>query len=155
MALPDLTKVVPIYRAHIDNFINSLGKNIKVVFETTVENVSDGFNDPMRPNSIKKPDYKTTTDDGKPTTTENYKIIKGLIQYNPKDFVNFGVNIEDNNNVIRVKTFLADLQYLVRCQYIIPNFDSDDLLLQKFKLIRAPIPRGILHDYYAYTYWQG
>jgi hypothetical protein len=154
MPLPDLTKLVPIYKSHIDNFINSLGKNVKVVFEPTITEVEDGFNDPVRPGSIKKPVYKTETSEPSPEITENSMFLKALIQYSPKDFENFGIKFEANESIIRLKTFIADVQYLTRCKYIVPNYDSDLLFQQKFKLIRTPMPRGILYDYYAYTYWK-
>lgn len=150
----NLRQIVPIYRQVMDEFINDLGKNIKIIFESTITSVDNSFNDPVRPESLLKPDFKTSNSIPSPTKVENSETIKALIQYNPKDFQNFGIKINAEATIIRLKTFMSDIPSLIRCKYIIPNFDSESLFGGKFRLIRAAIPRGIYEDRYAYTYWE-
>lgn len=146
-------KLVKLYQDSIDEFINNLGKNILVVYESTISSVSDSFNDPIRIDSVKQPDFKKTTTSSAPTVVENSETIKALITYNPKDFESFNLKLNDDANVIRLKTYITDIPKLKRCSYIIPNYDVEQLHQTKFSLLRAPIPRGIQQDRYAYTYW--
>lgn len=134
----------------MDNFITSLGKNIKIVFEPTITNVSTDNHDSVRNTSIKRPEYKDPTD---LTTVENSRMILGLIKWNPTDFENYSDNIRKNDTLLRLKTFMLDVPDLLRCKYIIPNFDSSAIFQPRFTLIRQAMPRGIKEDRYAYTYW--
>lgn len=153
MALPDFSKHVQKYKAHIDNVINTLGKNVQLIFESQVSSVGPTFNDPVRNRSTRKPSFKTTNSNPAPSVTTSTLTIKGLVQWNPKDFENFGIKIEQGSNIIRVKTFLRHTPDLMRCKYLIPNLDTESIHQAKFRLFRSPIPRGLGNDEYSITYW--
>lgn len=154
MNFPDYSNAINIFQDGIDSLIDNLGKNVTLVFRDTTTNVNTSFNDPIRNKTIRMPDFKKSPSVSAPTRSENTKVIKALISYNPKDFKNFGLNLNENDVIVRLKTYLTILPDLVHCDYMIPSSDVQDALLHKFKLIRAPVPRGLGEDRYAYTYWK-
>jgi hypothetical protein len=154
MAL-DLTNIIKIYQDNIDDLIKQLGKPVVLHFYETITNVNDEFNDPVRPGDIRKPDYTQTQESTAPNVSENTKTIKALIQYKPKEFdkqaIDLGIN--DPRGTIRLKTLLTDVPDLVRCQFIVPNADSQNILKSEYKLVGQPIPVGLAKDRYAVSYW--
>jgi hypothetical protein len=146
--------LVKVYQTEIDSLIENLGKNITLYFKPTVTNVQDEFDDPLRENELRKPSYKGTPEVPAPDETQNTKIIKALIKYDPKDFEHFGLRVDHPSAVIRLKSFLTDVPDLLRCQYIKPNVNSQDIIFGNYKIIRAPIPVGLQKDRYSISYWE-
>jgi hypothetical protein len=153
MAL-DLSTVVPIYQENIDALINQLGKNVTLYFKTTISNVSEEFDDSIREESLRKPGYKTTSEDPAPTETQNTLTIKALIQYNPNNYERFGIRVNQPSSIIRLKTFLTDIPSILRAEYVVPNVDSKDIIFGKYRLIGDPIPVGLQADRYAVSFWE-
>lgn len=154
MGVPDLSGIPKIYREQIDNVLNTLGKNVKIVYQPTVTSVNTSFNDPIRNRDTRKPSYKTTNSAPAPAVTENSDTIKALINWNPKDFEDYGISVEAGDTIVRLKTYITDLHKLNRADYIIPNVDVEPAHQQKFTMIRQPTPRGLGLDRYVYTYWK-
>ena len=153
MGLPNLRKVIKPYRQHIDNMINNMGKDLTLHFVKKTTTVNDGFNDPVRNKSTRKPNFKSAAGETAPTRVTNTKTIKALIEWDPKDFKDFTGKVNKRDTVIRVKTYLTDVPDLLQCKYVVPNSEHENIHLQQFKLFRAPMPRGLGEDRYAYTYW--
>ena len=153
MPVPNFDKVVKAYKTQVDNLINNLGKNITLVFARTITNVNSDFNDPVHRHTVRRPKYKATASKPAPDVTKNTSTVKALIKWDPEEFEHFGIKINKDATVLRLKTFLTDVSALKRCTYIIPNKEVDPIIQSKFRLIRQPMPRGIRDDRYAYTYW--
>jgi len=142
---------ISVYKEGMDSLIENIGKNIRLVFiqEITAE-VSQDFDDEVRGGQIRKPLYK----DNAPTKTETYELIKGLIQYDPNDYKNYDLRINNSSNILRLKTYINNTPSLLKCDYIIPNFDISGYLYAKYSLLREPIPVGLGQDIYTISFWE-
>ncbi|MFA5759937.1 MAG: hypothetical protein WC942_11355 [Clostridia bacterium] len=145
----DVAKVVPIYQTEIDNLINQLGKKVELYFTSSVSNVSSDNYDSIRGANTRKPDYKTTVE-----KVGIVQVIKGLIKYNPSSYELADARVQQNKNIVRIKTFLVYLPDLLKCDYIIPNIDSAGYVRNKFKLVKGPVPIGLGEDRYCLSYWE-
>ncbi len=125
-----------------------------VIFDETRSDTTNDFSDMLRDESALKPDYKATSADIAPITTQNTTIIKALHKWNAKDYENFGIRVQEPNGVLRLKTMLTDAPALMRCRYIIPNYDSSMVIQNKFILLRQPYQIGLQVDRYCVTYWR-
>lgn len=154
MAL-NLSKLVPIYAAAIDNILEQMGKNVILTFGTAISTPTTDFDDNLRRDAQRKPDFKQTAIDLAPTRTTYTRTLKCLIKNNPKEFSNYGIRINDPKNAtVRLKTYLTDVPDLRRCLYVQVHSDVGAIIDSKFKLIMEPIPTGLKVDRYAYTYWE-
>lgn len=142
--------LITTYQLYLDELINTLGKNILLYYPPTITVNDESFADTVREGQLRKPDYKS---EDAPTKVENTEIIKALIEYQPKNFISFGTT-KDSANVLMLKCFLTDAPKLLRAEYIVPSYDSKDILYTKYRLIREPIPRGLQIDRYCVTYWE-
>lgn len=150
----DLTNIVKIYQNNIDDLINQLGKIVVICFEDTVSSVTDTFYDPVRGDELKQPGSKEMDISQNPSITTNSKTIKALHKYSPKEWNQVAPHINEPSSILRLKTFLDDVPSLLRCKYIIPNSQSQNILYTKFRLIKEPIPVGLQQDRYAVSYWE-
>jgi hypothetical protein len=153
MATLDLSKIVPIYQSAIDGVINQMGKPVLLVFEDTVTNMTDNFQDKVDDFETKKPLFKADSISDQPVITQNTKIITSLIQHNPKDFKTYDINVKEGTDIVRLKSFLTDVPDLDRCKYIIPNYSSIAIIGYKYRMLKNPVPRGLQIDRYAVSYW--
>lgn len=149
--LENIDEIVAIYQDSIDTLIDKLGKNVKLVFKPTVQNVSDELLDPIRDNESKKPSYKVEPLE---VSVENYRIIKALIKHTPKEYINFGLKIEHPENIVRLKTYLTDIPDLLRAEKIITNYDSEQLISLEYRILMDPVPAGLKEDRYAISFWE-
>lgn len=147
----DYTRLTKIYREENSSMIENLGKNVVLVFiETVTTEVAEDIDDNVRGESFRKPVFK----DNYPTVTETTRSIKALVQYNPADFKRYDNRINMANNILRMKTYISELPYLKKCDYIIPDYDVKNDIFTKFKLVREPIPIGLKEDTYCISYWE-
>ncbi len=180
----DLTDLVPIYQEAIDDIINSMGKNVMLIYPSQL-NISSNIYDNVNEDS-KLPEFKfgltvetsvigldgltleqlssltleeltvleLDSVEGSPSIEYETEVIKALIKYSPSDFVTFGTKAQLPDGVVRLKTFLSDVPKLKRCEYIMPNYDSRDIIYTRYRMIREPIPVGLQKDRYAISYWE-
>ncbi|TXT66134.1 MAG: hypothetical protein BAJALOKI3v1_50134 [Promethearchaeota archaeon] len=141
------------YYDKISELINNLGKPVTLYFKSTITNVNSEFNDPIHDRSLRKPSYKSTSTNNSPTEVENTSSITALIQYNPSDFQDFGINVNKNRGVVRLKSFLETLDDIKRCDYMIPNSDLSGVY-SKYRLIREPQPQGLGESKFIISYWE-
>ncbi len=145
--------VVEIYQTEIDSLIENMGKNVIVHMPVYVSNVSDEFYDPVT-GDIKMPDYKTESTDLSPSSSGVTVQIKALLKYNPREFETFGIKVNEPRGILRLKTYLTDVPNLQRCEFVVPNQNSQDVINSKYRLVRHPVPVGLQQDRYAITYWE-
>jgi hypothetical protein len=145
--------VVQIYQSNIDSLISVMGKEVTLVFPDTVTNVKSDYDDPLRHDVSRKPDFKNTSIDPIPIRTPNTKTIKALTKDDPKEFKDFNIRVDNAQAIVRLKTMLTDVPDLRRCSYIIVHSKIKDILEAKFRLIREPVPTGLQEDRYAISYW--
>lgn len=145
----DLDFIVSTYKAENDALITHLGKKVVLFFKQPYDStINIDVDDPVRGENLRKPIYK----DNIPNLVETTREIKALIQLNPSEFINDGV-LNEQNTVIRLKTFISEAKYLTLCDYIIPNYDIINDIYAKYRIIRAPIPIGLKDDQYCISYW--
>lgn len=147
----NLKPLIPIYQNAIDSIITEMGKDVLLVFPPTITQApSDASFDKIRNTPSKKPDFKQE----QPESTENTKIIKCLIRWNPKDKETYELRMNaDNKTIIRLKMFMTDVPDFERCSYIIPNYDANGLFNTRFAIIKKPYPVGLGQDRYSISYW--
>lgn len=153
MALFNIPKsLITLYQAGIDDLINQIGKNITLYFKPTITNVENQFKDIVRNDSLKKPNFATPVSDN-PSIVYNTKVIKALLQHNPRDFETFGIKFQQGQDVLRVKCFLTDIPDLNNCEYMIPNSDVQNVVYNKYKMLRQAVPQGLQEDRYSISFW--
>ena len=149
----NLKRLIPIYQANIDNLIDQLGKDIEIHFKPTTTNITPEARDRVR-NTSKFPDFKAQA----PTLIQYTKIIKALVKWNvlnkSRDLEHFGLRVDHNRHIVRLKSFLTDVPDLKRAEFIIPNVAVEQLIGIRFKLLRDPLPIGLGVDRYAVSFWE-
>lgn len=138
----DLGNIKEIYQHYIGEMIDKLGKNITLVMveESVVNDNEDG----------NLPDWKSPSTKIERVT----QSIKGLIEYDPRDFRKFAKEIEKGSNILQVKTYLRHINSIKTCLYIEPSADSQHTIPSRYRLIRAPIPIGLGEDAFVLTFWE-
>jgi hypothetical protein len=149
-----MSDIVAIFQTEIDGLLHSLGKPITMYFHQQVTNVNNEFYDPVRGRETKEPSYKASNSSSAPVVTETTKTINALIRNNPTDYQRFGLKINENNGIVRLKTYLSDVPDLKRCDYIVINTKELDIAEAKYRLAREPIPTGLQQNRYAISYWE-
>jgi hypothetical protein len=164
MAL-DLSFVVPIYQENIDALIDQLGKNITAYIGEVSTDCPNCDYDPVRKASSGRytsggpiPFVNGTTCpycSGKGKTITNVtSSFKGLVKWNPRDFNRLDLQINESENICRLKTFLSDIPNLMRAKYIVIDTAAQGTLGNKMYLLRKPIPIGLQESRYAVSYWR-
>jgi hypothetical protein len=150
MAL-DLTNVIPIYKERIDSLIDQMGRNHTLYFKDTI--VTEPSEDEVDKifGGSRRPDYKQNS---QIEVTKNTKIIKALIQWNPKDFELKEMRAEFPEGFIRLKTYISYIPDMLAADYVVADSDSVAITGElRYKLIRDIIPRGLGKDLYCVSYW--
>jgi len=157
--------LIEIYQSRIDSLINQLGKNVLLEFNPIIQPCTNCEFDIISGKS--KGIYKS----GGPIPFTKgqkcpyckgigfleqpvYKCIKCLIQWNPKDAENYGISIDDPASIVRLKGFLTDGDDMVRARAAITNYDIQDVIKLKVKLIKGPIIVGLRQSRYIITFWK-
>ena len=143
-----------LYQEGIDSLIDNVGKNVTIVFDSTVTNVTDEYFDQNSMTHEMKPSFKEDTVGEAPVVTDSTRTIKALTKWEPKEFQNYGIRVNNPEGIVRLKTYLTDLPDLLRSNYIIVNSNVKDVITCKCRLIRKPMPFGFKEDRYARTYWE-
>lgn len=153
LSASDFNDLQQIYQEENDSLIDNLGKPILLIFKQTVDSDidnSDDIDDNVRGESFRKPSYKANV----PVVTETTREIKGLIVFDPSDFKRMGNRIDIPDNILRIKTYITEIQYLTSCDYLIPNYNVSGHIYSKYKLFREPFPIGLKNDRYCISYWE-
>jgi len=149
MSFPNLAPLIPIYQNGIDNLLLQLGKPVKLFFKPTKIVVSEQDVDVLREEETLRPSYKT---DVLETETENSIIIKGLLEFNPRDFIRLGERAQSDDQIVKIKTMLTDLPNLERAEYCVPDWHGDHS--KRFKMFQTPIPQGLMESRYCVSFWK-
>lgn len=146
----DISNLVTAYQERIDWLINSAGKTITLHFKKVpIETIpQEDLQDPIRGPVVKSPIFKP----GGQLEEYDTSTIKALVQQNPKDFARFNIQINDTENVVRLKTYMTYAPSLLKCHHItLPN---QELVYTKYRLIREPTKHGLKDERYCLTYWE-
>lgn len=161
--IPD--SLIAIYQDNIDALINQLGKNTILFFEPSRSECPNCLYDVYRKQSTGV--YKT----GGPTPfargmkcpyckghglleTESQKCIKCLTKWRPREIVNYGIAIEDIDNIVRLKTYLIHMDDLMRAEHATVSHDSSDVVKIRVRRIINPFPVGLREDRYCISFWE-
>jgi hypothetical protein len=151
---PDPDEIVRLYQSGIDYLLDGYSKPIMLYFKETIGPVNEEFHDKVRPGEIKKPIYKATEENSYPSVADNTLTITGFIKHNPKDFANYGINVKDAKDVMRLKHYIRFTPDILRCDYCIPSQNTKELVYAKYKLLRPPFPIGLRDEKYAISFWE-
>lgn len=145
----DIDKLIPIYQENIDLLLAELGKPVKVVFEKVIQSTTNANRDDIR-RSSKKPSFKNDA----PTVQEEFVMLNALTQHSTKPYEDFGIRVDNNTSIVKLKTYMTDIPTLMKAKYIIPNFTTAGIIHQRYKLHSQPKPQGLKIDRYAVTFWE-
>ncbi len=157
--------LIQIYQSRIDALINQLGKKVLLEF------------DPVRspcPNCMFDQNRRRSTGiyiQGGPRpfergrrcpwckgegfeVTQETKCIIALLQWNPKDSKTYGISTSKRANVIRIKTFLTELDDLSRARTAIVDYDEVETDIFRVRLIKKPLSVGLREDRYCISFWE-
>lgn len=149
------TKMKSIYQTQMNDMIDNMGKDCRLVFPPKITNVNSNFNDPTRNRSTLRPDYTASTDGNKPIVTEKTVNFKALVEWNPRMAMMMNdIKVIEGENYIKIKTHIRYADEIERCDFLIPNYDSERVHQAKYRLVRSINPRGLVEDKYISSYWQ-
>lgn len=157
--------LIQIYQSRIDALINQLGKNVLLIFDPIIESCPNCTQDIIshRSTGIYKLGGPIPFPRGQKCNyckgvgfleRENAKCLKCLIKWNPKELSNYGISVQKNNGIVRLKTFLTSAPDLIKCKYAIVNHDIENIFKLKVKLVSGPVPVGLREDRYCIAYFQ-
>lgn len=157
--------LIKIYQDRIDSLINQLGKNVFLIFDPIIEPCTNCTFDVVgnRSTGIYKTGGPTPFPRGQKCPyckgkgfleRENAICLKALLKWNPKEISDFGISVQKNNGVVRLKTFLTSAPDLMKCKYIIANHDIEGTLKLRARLIQGPIPVGLRFDRFCISFWE-
>jgi hypothetical protein len=156
--------LIKIYQDRIDSLINQLGKNVYLIFDPIIEPCTNCEFDVIsnRSTGIYKIGGPILFSRGQKCPyckgkglleRENAKCIKCLLKWNPKEAFNYGISVQKNDGIVRLKTFLTDAPYLIKAKYAIVNHDIENIFRLRVGLIGGPIPVGLREDRYSISFW--
>jgi len=143
-----IDNAVKIYQANIDRLISQFGKTVKLYFKTVNTDVTNINFDQIHGQG-RKPSYKG---DG-PTETTTTDTMIALVQFNPKDYQQYNINVQQGKTVVRLKSHILDVPNLQRAEYIVPDVTTAGVIGARFKLAGTPIPKGLKTSRYAVSFW--
>jgi hypothetical protein len=158
-------ELIEIYQGRIDSLINQLGKNILLEFDPIKEPCTNCEFDIIRnrSNGIYKTGGSIPFARGSKCPyckglgfleIKTTKCIKCLIKWRPREFRNFGISINKNYNIVRLKGFLTDIDDFMRAKTAIIDYDISNIFMQRVRLIKGPVPVGLREDRYCVSYWE-
>ena len=157
--------VIEIFEREIDGLITDLGRDIKLIYDPSVVVCINCQFDPIgnKSNNRFRPGGPISFPDGSRcpycngsgrTEEENSEIIKALVSWDAKDYIDFGISIQNPNAVVRTKTLLKLVPKIQRAKEAIVDYRINDILKLKCRKLRDPIPTGLKNSRYAITWWQ-
>lgn len=157
--------LIQIYQSRIDALINQLGKNVLLIFDPIIESCPNCTQDIIshRSTGIYKLGGPIPFPRGQKCNyckgvgfleRENAKCLKCLIKWNPKELSNYGISVQKNNGIVRLKTFLTSAPDLIKCKYAIVNHDIENIFKLKVKLVSGPVPVGLREDRFCISFWE-
>ena len=157
--------VIDIFEREIDGLITDLGRDIKLIYDPSVVVCINCQFDPIgnKSNNRFRPGGPISFPDGSRcpycngsgrTEEENSEIIKALVSWDAKDYIDFGISIQNPNAVVRTKTLLKLVPKIQRAKEAIVDYRINDILKLKCRKLRDPIPTGLKNSRYAITWWQ-
>jgi len=158
-------ELIEIYQGRIDSLINQLGKNVLLEFDPIKEPCTNCEFDIIknRSNGIYKMGGSIPFTRGSKCPyckglgfleIKTTKCIKCLIKWRPKELKNFGISVNKNYNIVRLKGFLTDIDDFIRAKTAIVDYDIQNIFNQRVRLIRGPTPVGLREDRYMISYWE-
>jgi len=158
-------ELIEIYQGRIDALINQIGKNVTLVFDADKEVCPNCEFDPIRQRSSGRPKS------GGPrlfkkgrqcpyckgrgfVETQNQKCIKCLTRWNPRDAIQYGISVRRNKDIVRLKTFTADYDDLIRASYAITNADIASVDRFRVRLKQTPVVVGLRESRYCISFWE-
>ena len=159
------SNIISLYQSHIDALINQLGKNV-ILNLPPQKNVCPNCEQEIlgrRSVGVYKIDGPRPFKRGRkcPYCKGNgfletlvQKCIKCLIKWNPKDYENFGISIQNPENIVRLKTHLIYMKDLLRAETAIIQYDEIDVVKSQVRKLTDAIPIGLREDKYCISFWE-
>ena len=158
-------ELIEIYQSRIDALINQLGKNVLLEFDPIIQPCTNCEFDTVRKKStgIYKIGGPIPFDRGRKCPyckgdgilqMSVTKCIKCLTKWNPKDAENYGIDVSNANDIVKLKTLLTDGDDLIRAKTAIVNYDIQNKLHLRTVLIKGPIINGLRESRYIITFWR-
>jgi hypothetical protein len=158
-------EIITIYQSHIDALINQLGKNVTLSFDSQLEQCPNCIYDAInkRSTGVYKQGGSRPFIRGKKCPycygegfleTYTQKCIKCLIKWSPHDIERYGISIEKKESVVRFKTYITEMNDLLRASSAIVDLNQVDITELKVHRIKGPIPIGLREDRYCISFWE-
>ncbi len=157
--------LIATYQNRIDALINQLGKNVLLQFDPILEdcpnctfdrqrNRSTGIHTIGGPRPFKRGRKCPFCKGRGLLETPVTKCIKCLVKWNPRELKDFGISIENRQGIVRLKTFLTEMDDIIRAKTSIVDSDQRSLTTLKVRKIRGPVPVGLREDRYCISFWE-
>jgi hypothetical protein len=158
-------RIINIYKNSIDALINQLGKNTTLIFQPQIVScpncsydaqgkISTGVYNIGGPRPFARGRQCPYCKGAGTLKTESEQCIKCLVKWSPRDLENYGISIENTDNVVRLKTYITHMDDLMRADNAIVLRDSIGIAKLKTRRIIPPVPVGLRYDRYCISFWE-
>jgi len=155
--------IIATYVAGISALVEQLGKNCTLVYPPTKISCPNCTYDPI----LKKSNNVWNGTGPVPfsggicpyctgigLSTQNVtKVVKGLLQWSPKDIGRYGSNVEPKD-IVKLKTYATNAQDILNATEVIVDSDLIGIANQRCKLLKGPTFIGLQSSKFVVFYFQ-
>lgn len=138
----NLSEIMPIYQEVIDDLIEKLGKDVRLYYKKKPTQTQENY-DALNM-GVKKPSYKTGSDDPEYEVKTIRCIIKWYKRINPIDG-----SLEKSKSQCKIKTYMTNIPDIERADFIIPH---DAYVNTRYKIASDTQLIGLGEDRYVIYY---
>jgi len=157
--------IITVYQSHMDALINQLSRNVILRFQPQRSPCPNCTWDGSRKRStgVYKQGGPRPFKLGRQCPyckgigiieTQSEKCIKCLIKWHPREIENYGISIKRIDSIVRLKTYLTEMDDLMRADSAIVDRDIEGLTKLEVRKIRNPVPMGLREDRYCVSFWE-
>jgi len=159
------SSIIDIYQNRVDTLLNKVGKNVWLQFDPNISQCPNCDFDPIRNRSSGR--YKVGGPSpfifgrkcpyckGRGVLEEEVGLcIKCLISWNPSEISKFGISVQKDSEIVKIKTLIDNAANIKRARMAIIDRQVVDTVKYQAKLIKGPYPLGLREDRYCISFWR-
>jgi len=159
------SSIIDIYQNRVDSLLNQVGKNVLLQFDPNISSCPNCVFDSIRGRSSGK--YKAGGPSpfiygrkcpyckGHGVLKEEVELcIKCLISWNPSEILKFGISVQKDSEIVKLKTLVDNAADIKRAKIAIIDRQIIDIVKYQARLIKGPYPLGLRKDRYCISFWR-
>ena len=156
-------ELIGVYQSGIDALINQLGKTVEVRYPPKITDCNNCVYDSIGKKSANV--YSSggpapfigvcplCQGTGKKETFPSENIVC-LVEWNPKDYKKYDIDIRQQNNICKVKTYASHIPKILKAVEFIVDAKVGNLSSYRCKLLREPVLTGLQQSRYCLCFME-